>query len=121
MRDYKRKRHFDITQFIVIGAIVLVLLAAISPIIIDRATEQTVVVTVTDKAIKRSGDDDIYLIYTDNGTYKITDSVAYWRWDSSDLYGEIEKDTTYECRVAGFRLPFFSEYKNIIEAKEITE
>lgn len=117
----KSLKGLTLIEVIVIMAIVLILgFILIGGPIIDRCTEDTVTITVEDKAIKRHGDsDDKYLIYTDNGTYEITDSIAYWRWDSSDLYGEMKVGHTYECKVCGFRIPLFSTYKNIIKATEV--
>ena len=114
-------KGLTLVEVIIIMAIVLILgFVFIGGPIIDRCTEDTVTITVEDKAVKRHGDsDDKYLIYTDNGTYEITDSLAYWRWDSSDLYGKMKVGHTYECKICGWRIPFFSTYKNIIEATEV--
>lgn len=56
-----------------------------------------------------------YLVYTDQGVYENTDSLWYLKFDSSDVYGSLEEGKTYNAKVYGFRLPFFSMYKNIIE------
>lgn len=68
-------------------------------------------VTVTDKMVK----EERYLIYSENTTYQISDSLLLWRWNSSDLYGQIMVGETYEIRVAGYRIPFLSWYPNIYE------
>ena len=117
----KSLKGLTLVEVIIIMAIVLILgFVFIGGPIIDRCTEDTVTITVEDKAVKRHGDsDDKYLIYTDNGTYEITDSLAYWRWDSSDLYGKMKVGHTYECKICGWRIPFLSTYKNIIEATEV--
>lgn len=115
----KNFKGMTLIEVIVIIAIVLVVALAIGTPFIERAiAEDTVTVTVTDKNIKRYDESDKYLIYTNNGTYEITDTIAYWRWDSSDLYGEIEIGETYEMKVCGFRIPFFSMYENIIEVEK---
>ena len=106
---------------IIVGVCVLFVFGSIiATPFIDRATEDTVIITVTDKTVKRHGDsDDKYLIYTNDTTYEITDSLAYFRFDSSDLYGKIEVGKTYECKVCGWRIPLLSSYKNIITATEV--
>ena len=111
------KRQKGITVIEVIIAITIAIVLLIIPIA-ERASETTVTFTVEDKAIKRYDDDDKYLVYTDNGTYEITDSLVYWRWDSSDLYGEIKVGETYEAKVYGWRIPIFSSYKNIVSVEE---
>ena len=111
------KRQKGVTVIEVIIAITVAIILLIIPIA-ERASETTVTFTVEDKAIKRYGDDDKYLVYTDNGTYEITDSLVYWRWDSSDLYGKIKVGETYEAKVYGWRIPIFSSYKNIVSIEE---
>jgi prepilin-type N-terminal cleavage/methylation domain-containing protein len=118
----KKLKGFTLIELIVVITMVLVVGLIFAAPIVDRCTEDTVIITVEDKAIKRKGDsDDKYLIYTDKGTFEITDSIAYWRWDSSDLYGKIKVGHTYECKVCGWRIPILSSYKNIIEATEVQE
>lgn len=107
-----------ITVIEVVVAIAIAVILLIIPIA-ERASETTVTFTVEDKAIKRYDDDDKYLIYTDSGTYEITDSLVYWRWDSSDLYGRIKVGETYEAKVYGWRIPIFSSYKNIVLVEEV--
>ena len=111
------KRQKGVTVIEVIVAIAIAIILLIIPIA-ERASETTVTFTVEDKAIKRYRDDDKYLVYTDNGTYEITDSLVYWRWDSSDLYGKIKVGETYEAKVYGWRIPIFSSYKNIVSIEE---
>lgn len=81
-----------------------------------------IVIEVTDKAVKN----DKYMVYgrtiTDDHlpkSYEITDSMLARRYDSSDLYAEIEKGKIYEMIVGGNRVPFMSWYPNIYEVKEI--
>lgn len=112
------KRQKGVTVIEVIIAITIAIILLIIPIA-ERASETTVTFTVEDKAIKKYDDDDKYLIYTDNGTYEITDSLVYWRWDSSDLYGKIKVGKTYEAKVYGWRIPIFSSYKNIVSVEEV--
>lgn len=113
-------KKVTIKKVFAIGGIILILLAAISLSFVERAiTEEQVTITVTDKDVKRYKDSDKYLIYTESGTFEITDSVAYWRWDSSDLYGRIEEGKTYTATVYGWRIPFISSYQNIVEVNEI--
>lgn len=55
-----------------------------------------------------------YLIYTDKGTYENTDSLIKGKFNSSDVYGDINPGTKYDARVRGIRSGFFSMYPNII-------
>lgn len=80
-----------------------------------RLTEETYTVTVNDKMVKNN----VYLVYTDKKTFKIEDSIPYFRWNSSDYYGKIKRDTKYELTTIGFRFAAFSWYENIVNYKEI--
>jgi hypothetical protein len=39
------------------------------------------------------------------------------KFNSSDIYNQLEKGKKYRIKVYGFRIPFLSWYKNIIEVK----
>ena len=116
----RKIKGITVIEVIVIISIVLVLGVIIIEPIVLRTTKHNARITVTDKDTKRSGDTDKYLIYTKEGTYEITDTIAFWRFDSSDLYGKIEIGKTYDCEVAGWRVPFLSAYENIITAEEVS-
>lgn len=80
--------------------------------------------TVTDKGIKRSGNDDKYLVYTkdENGNsqvFEVTDNILAGRFNSSDVYAEIEIGKTYEFTVGGSRNQFMSWYPNIYSFEEV--
>jgi hypothetical protein len=50
-----------------------------------------ITITVNDKYIKRSGEQDIYLVVDENkNTYKITDLFFKFKFDSTDLYNKLE-------------------------------
>ena len=81
-------------------------------------TKETVTITVTDKAIKRYNKSDKYIIYADNETFEITDEFLLGRFNSSDDYGRLKVGETYIVTVNGWRVPFLSWYRNIIEINE---
>lgn len=80
-------------------------------------TQETVTITVTDKAVKRYNKSDKYIVYTENETFEITDNLFVLRFDSSDDYGSLKVGETYTVTVNGLRIPFLSWYRNIIEVK----
>lgn len=98
-------------------AILIILLLAFSawrPINkVSNLREETIV--ATDKMVK----DDVYLIYSEDTTYEITDSWLYPRFNSSDLYGKIQVGESYNIIVGGSRIPFLSWYPNIYRADKI--
>lgn len=64
-----------------------------------------------------SGVQTTLLVGTDKGTFKVDDTIVYGRFRSSDVYGALREGETYDFKVYGWRLPFFSTYKNIIEVR----
>lgn len=83
------------------------------------STERTVTATINDKErvcdLRQDGYSGCrYLIFTDQGTFQVTDSFAFGRLRSSDVYGNIRRDRTYSFHVVGFRSPALSTYPNIV-------
>ena len=101
-----------------IGIAILCLTVACSDFICYMVTQGTVTARVKDKQIKRSGDTDIYLVFTDKGVFKNTDRVWAFKCNSSDVQNEIEIGRTYQFRTEGLRIQACSKYKNIIDVKE---
>jgi hypothetical protein len=66
-----------------------------------------------------SGQTCKYLVFTDKGTFEVTDSLLNGRFNSSDVYGRLHEGSTYNLKVVGFRIPIFSSYQNILEATEV--
>ena len=86
--------------------------------------DETYEVKVTDTITKRDGDSDTYLIFAEDQEgeiyiFKNADAMFAGKYDSSDLQARLKKGSTYEFETIGFRIPFMSEYKNVLEAKEV--
>ncbi|MFA1509898.1 DUF1523 family protein [Priestia aryabhattai] len=81
-------------------------------------------VTVTGKEVKNTKETSKYLIFTEdkNGSPKVfedTDSVVRMKFNSSDIYAQLEEGKTYEIDTYGFRIPPLSLYENIYDVKEV--
>lgn len=59
-----------------------------------------------------------YLIFTDKGTFEITD-IPFQRTNSSDVYGQIRENRTYNFQVMGWRNEWSSTYQNILSYTEV--
>jgi hypothetical protein len=81
-------------------------------------TDEVVTVTVESKERIVTQDSSKYLVFTNGEVFENTDSLLYWKFNSSDLYGELKEGETYTVRVYGWRIPFLSNYRNIIEIKK---
>lgn len=60
-----------------------------------------------------------YLVFGQKEVYTNHDSWWYWKFNSSDFYRDIENESTYTFTVYGWRVPFLSWYRNIIEVKKL--
>lgn len=97
----------------VIGIIIIVVIAVVS-INFGYGNEQNIEITVKDKYIKRYSKSDTYMVVDTNGnTYKITDMLFLGKFDSTDLYNQLEIGNTYKIKTTGYRNNFLSEYPNI--------
>lgn len=79
-------------------------------------TDETVTALVTEKTTKRTNDEDKYLIFTEGEVFENTDSLLRLKFNSSDVYAKIVNGKTCTFTVNGWRFPFFSMYRNVLEA-----
>ena len=104
--------------------VVIIIFVFIFQIIFVKSTQETIIVKVTDKEriVETNSEGKVsskYLIFTDKETFECTDEIIVGKFNSSDFYGQIHKDSTYNFVVYGWRIPFFSSYRNIIEINKI--
>lgn len=96
---------------LIVGLVGLIAFGATIPL----TTQETVTVKITEKERIHDGDEDKYLIWTEGEVFENTDSLVLGKFNSSDIYGKIQENETYECKVYGWRIPFLSMYRNIID------
>lgn len=116
----------DIENFLNLIAIGIVLIIIIIPISIgihiDCGNEQTIDIIVKDKYIKNNGNSDKYMVVDkNNNTYKIEDLFFKGKFNSTDLYNEIEVGKQYKITTTGKRLRFWSDYPNINKIELLEE
>jgi len=72
-------------------------------------------ITIKEKWVKYSGEDAKYLVSSEDGqVFQITDTYIKLRFDSSNLYAEIDEGETYNVKTQGWRFGLLSDYKNIL-------
>lgn len=114
---------------IILIAITVLLLALIpTNLPYQWLTQRTIDnVLIKDKQITTETDKETgkvtstYLIYTDHGVFRNDDALWFWKYNSSDFYGNLDKDKRYDLKVYGWRIGFFSMYPNIVRMKETKE
>lgn len=118
-RSYSRVGRQQKWAAIVVGAFVLVCIVGsiISSIAAFNHTRSVHVIVQDKERVCNADRSCKYLIFTDKGTFENTDSLLRGKFDSSDVYGRIQKGQRYDFTVQGFRQPIFSMYPNIIEVR----
>ena len=118
MRNTWRETPADKIRFKVIVAVVAFTVLVVLPfgcISIYRSTSKKTTITVKDKErVTESDGSSTYLVFCESEVFENADSISFWKWSSSDLYGQMDEGKTYDVTVAGWRLPLLSMYRNII-------
>jgi hypothetical protein len=52
-------------------------------------------------------------------TFKSTDSLWFMKFNSSDVWGQLEDGHKYSCLTTGFRIALRSSYPNVIHCEEV--
>lgn len=107
-----------------IAFVALLLLVGLWRPINKVSNRREITATVTDKVVKNSDGKDKYLVFTktsdgETAVFEVTDALFAGRFDSSDLYAEIEVGKTYRFDVGGSRNRLFSWYPNIYGYEEM--
>lgn len=129
----RKRKSIGITSTGISFISLLVFVAIIvTTLVVTSYNDHSYVVTISDKervvTSSSGGNSSIsskYLIFcTDkDGNDRVlenTDSFLRFKFNSSDIYGQLEVGQTYQVTVVGYRIPFFSTYENIIEIEEIS-
>lgn len=97
------------------------LLVSIGYTVAYYSSGETVEITVTDKEITTSSTGESvsskYLVFTEGEVFENEDVLFLGKWNSSDVQGQLKIGETYTVKVIGWRIPFFSSYRNIIEIR----
>ena len=107
-------------QKVTIIAVVLLVIVAVGIEVAMSFNDHTYTITITDKERVNVENDSKYLVFgkTANGEIIVlenTDTFIRGKFNSSNIYGQIEIGQTYTFTVIGFRFPLFSTYENIIK------
>ena len=87
-------------------------------------SEKEYTVTITEKVVKNYNSDSKYLIFAEDSkqnmnVFEIEDTILYFRWNSSNLYGQLKVGQKYNIKVAGYRVEILNLYQNIISAEKL--
>lgn len=128
MSDYYGYHSYDNRlrppTLIIVGIVLVVIaIVCIVPLYHSYKRVSTATVTVCDKESVDTGDGNHeYRVYTSAGTYVVKDHIVNGaRFTSADTYGKLQRNTVYQIKSYGWRIGFFSSFKNILEATKVPD
>lgn len=85
------------------------------PFLYVYATQQNRKITVkkVERIITPYGEKSKYLIYAEDGVYENTDNILRMKFNSADVYGQLQNGKTYMCDTYGWRVPLLSIYPEV--------
>lgn len=104
---------------VVFGALFIAFAMVINPIIQYNSVES---LSLTPTKLERqcSGGKDnecFYTVWTKGEVFRNSDTFLFFKFNSTDVQNKFEVGKTYDVKVSGWRVPFFSWYRNIIEVR----
>ena len=99
------------------AAVVVMFIVGMIGLNVYAATKTgTVTIVVTGK--ERGSSDKPTLVFAEDGTYMVGDSLFDGQFTSSDLYGKITVGKTYTCDTRGIRNGLLSMWPNLVDCTE---
>ena len=87
----------------------------------EYGNEQIIECTIKDKWIKKYDEEDLYLVSCGDEVYKIEDLFYKGKFNSTNIYANLEKSKKYRIKVTGYRFGYLSSYQNINSYEEVEE
>src|SRR2546421_5339714 len=100
----------------ILGTIVLVIIGATA--VYSSQRQDTFTVNKAERVVSSDGKSAKYLIYTDHGVFEDTDNLLFFKFNSSDVYGQLQNNKMYNCLTVGWRVPLLSWYPNLIRCED---
>lgn len=111
MKKILFKRH---VFYMILGLIILMAYP-----VAYKMSAETIKITVTGKERITTGSGENitnkFIIYTETEVFENTDSWLFFKFNSADYQSNLKVGETYMVKVVGWRIPFFSKYRNIID------
>lgn len=100
-----------------VAAIIVLFIVGGAIAVYSSAKDITCQVQSIDRVSDGNGGSDARIYTKDCGVLVNKDSFMFLKWDSADVQAAIHPGQTQTFHVAGFRVPFFSSFPNILEVK----
>jgi hypothetical protein len=109
-----------IDRILTVIFVLVVLVFLSSPFLYAYGTQRNSEITIKkmERIVSSNGRSSKYLIFAEDGVYENTDNLLRMKFDSADIYSQLQKGKTYMCNIYGWRVPLLSIYPNIVKCKE---
>lgn len=104
----------------------VLLIGALCSFIPERVVVETVVGVVTDAEISRVTDNsaDQFLVTVEKAdgsteVFEVDDAFWWLKFDATDRYFALKQGGQFKLTVTGWRIPFLSTFRNIVEFEEV--
>jgi len=117
----KLTKGFTVVEALLVVAVLTIIVVPIAigvTAYLSSQHQQTITVNKSERIVDNGGKSSRYLIYTKQGVYQDTDTLLFGKFNSSDLYSQLQQNKTYSCLTVGWRVPFLSWYPNLIKCQE---
>lgn len=108
----------------IIGLVVVLLIGSLIVSVWNQSNVSTVenckVIDLQQQQLIKGSDGNMsteirYLVITDKETFVCESSLLNGKFNNSDIYWHLKKDSTYTFKVAGVGKSMITEYRNILE------
>lgn len=82
---------------------------------INTVNDQKVIELQQQQLISKEGTTIRYLIITESETFICENSLINGKFDNSNLFWHLKKDSVYSFKVAGIGKTVITDYRNVIE------
>lgn len=86
----------------------------------NSRAEQTCTISTKDRVTGLDGESNMRVYTTDCGTFTVKDNALFLLYNSADLYGSLQEGETYQLDTAGWRVPVFSMFPDILAAERVS-
>ena len=116
----------DFTKPLIVVVLLIIITSVFINVFNDRLVEDVEdhkIIDLQQHQIISGTDGDIrtemrYLVVTDKETFICENSILNGKFNNSDIFFRLKKDSIYNFKVVGFGKGFFTDYRNIIEIKK---
>ena len=116
----------DFTKPLIVVVLLIIITSVSINVFNDRLVEDVEnykIIDLQQHQIVSGMDGDIrtemrYLVVTDKETFICENSILNGKFNNSDIFFRLKKDSIYNFKVVGFGKGFFTDYRNIIEIKK---